>query len=132
MQIDKILENHVGSCGRYQILLVAWMSIFGIFGCLYTMEILFTAGKMDSWCEVRQPEEGVYANFTKEEWLDVAIPKVYTNSKWERSHCRKFTTNLTDIMENKDPSLNASTTACSKFEYDTSTFKSSIVSEVSF
>ena len=130
MQIDKVLETHVGSFGRYQKLLVALLSIPGFISCIFTMEILFTAGKMDYWCDIPQPQEGPLSNLTRDDWLAIAIPTKYEEGKPKRDKCTAYHINVSYIGVS-DSLQNTSTSQCSKYEYDTSVFKTTIVNEVS-
>ena len=131
MKFDHILDTYVGSCGRYQKLLILLLSIPSIFSALYAFEVIFSAGHMEHWCKVPQPQEGPAANLTQEEWLNLTVPWVEADGHWERSQCQVYTSNVSYVYENVSMSNGTQTmSTCSSYEYDTSVFKSTIVSEV--
>ena len=78
-----------------------------------------------------QPQEGPAANLTQEEWLNLTVPWVEADGHWGRSQCQLYANNVSYI--NETFAMNGTTRAvskCSSYEYDTSVFKSTIVSEV--
>ena len=123
MKFDDILENHVGSLGRYQALLIGLLSVAGYYSNVFTMEIVFSAGKMDYWCDMQQPMTSLTGNMSHEEQLQ------HTKGWSQEERCKPFGRNRSDSGQ-IGALPNGSTSSCNDFVYDTSTFKSTIVSEV--
>ena len=139
MQYDEVFE-YTGHMGRYQWTVFAMVFGLNIFSS-DMINMIFVGGEMDHWCSVYE-----LSGLTPEQQRYVAIP--ITSSPGDDviaySSCEMFDVNWTTFsvdelmnwnrtewmkeMDSKNSTL--STRKCSKWNYDHSTFMSTIVSRV--
>ena len=86
---------------------------------------------MDHWCAVPQPSEGPLANLSHQEWLNLTVPQEFDKDEgvWKRDSCHAYDIDVNSTMVELVPG-NQSKVACSAYEYDRSTFHSTIISKV--
>lgn len=114
------LFDRFGHWNAYQTCLVA---------CIWTLaswlvpsvSINFIAAPMDHWCDLSEHNAG---NLTKDELKELLIPKDQ-NGLFEK--CRMYAVGGQTPRNNSE----IETLSCTKWEYDTSQFDSSIVAKVS-
>ncbi|XP_067145243.1 organic cation transporter protein-like [Centruroides vittatus] len=89
------------------------MFFFGSFPSSWQgLGVSFFAADMDHWC-ARPPN----SNLTVEEWKNYSIPKEVVNGVYKHSNCKMYNQFRNETVE------------CQKWEYDTSVFTSTIVSQ---
>ena len=129
------LNKYIGETGRYQWRIFATLCVFNLF-MSDAIHIVFTAANMAHWCGV--PE---LADLPYDVQKNVAIPAQSTDrdgSVVEYSSCEMFslnysvynrsqfyTWNRSSILTNR-----TSTVHCSRWTYDQSQFRSTLVSKV--
>ncbi|GIY46925.1 organic cation transporter protein [Caerostris darwini] len=106
--------------GPWQWRMLTVVIISCMFEGLNNMAMVFFAPNLDHWC-ARPPD----ANISVEEWKKIAIPP-------GDQHCSMYKFfNVSDIFEEnlQNSSTNRETVTCSSWEYDDSTYQSTVLSE---
>ena len=129
--------NKLGQCGRYQMLLyTGCFALVAIAGASMNLTIVFYASTPDHWC--RNPSVG-HLNLTRDVILNLTIPKEHNDGEETYSRCMKYDIDFSnwtrdDVEQalSDGDFLQRPQTECSDgWEYDHTTVKSSIVSDVS-
>ena len=141
MEYDEILKT-VGEFGPYQrkVLLILCFLVFPT--AIQNLGYIFWAHRPDYVCDVTRPD--ILANVSQALWRNLTLPFEKTaDDTWAHSQCERYDVNLTSInnandvlflvreRQVRDDADDTSTLPCDSWAYDTSQFKSTIVSEVS-
>ncbi|ROT81683.1 putative organic cation transporter protein-like [Penaeus vannamei] len=95
----------------------------------------FYNGAVDHWCDIPQLSN---SSWTLEQRLNYSIPWEENRNQMRRSQCRMYVRDYeavadlpwsTDLALTPDEAASLETTSCSHWEYDTSTFHSTVASE---
>jgi hypothetical protein len=139
MEFDEIYK-YVGHMGRFQWLIFAVVFLLNMF-CMDIINMIFVGGHMDHWCSIDE-----LSGLTPEQQRHVAVPMTSSpdDDVIVYSSCEMFDVNWsaysvdelmnwnrTAWMKEMDHSNSTiSVKGCSKWNYDRSMFKSTIVSRV--
>lgn len=125
MDVNDVLVKYVGSFGRYQKWQCFLLGMLGFIIDFYAYDIVFAAAIPDHWCTIP------YLNTTdlsSEEIKKLAIPKEEKNGDLVFSSCLLYDADRIKNGSNED----RKTKKCSRWTYDESVYKSTIVTEVIF
>ena len=132
------LLTHLGEFGRYQRRIYYLVCLMTLVGTWHTLVQIFLAGTSDHWCTVPeiQNQDCTDWNLTETECKDVAkdigIPVKYGESGLEYVQCERYNLTGVDIYPGIDLGSNETIPCDSGWEYDTSQYKTTIISDVSF
>ena len=129
MDYEQILKK-AGDTGIYQVFVVATLVLCTMYYGAETFSSNVSAPHHEHWCKVEALQ-----NLTTEEQKYISIP--YENGD-EFSSCEVYDLSwdnftYTDFLNwNRTYHENSKTKECSEYTFDTSVFKSTVASEVSF
>ena len=126
MDVNQVLVKYVGSFGRYQKWKCFLLGMLGFVISFYSYEIVFTAAIPDHWCTLPQLNTNQSSNLTIEKQKEFYLPKEERNGELVYSSCLMYDDT---VIINGSDNLRK-TKKCSKWTYDQSVFRSTIVSEV--
>ena len=125
MDVNDVLVRYVGSFGRYQKWQCFLLGMLGFIIGFYAYDIVFAAAIPDHWCTI--PDLNT-TDLSSEEIKKLAIPKEEKNGELVFSSCLLYD----DVGIKNGSNEDRKTTKCSKWTYDESLYKSTIVTEVIF
>ena len=134
MELDEVLVM-VGELGRYQLINTAILSVSCLCSAFLSLGYVFWAAMPDHWCHV--PELDHLTNWTLEEKKMVSIPLEETAGDLVYSRCSMYDRNYSQVAPQREAMIQGygsvqglPTVACEGWTYDTSTYSSSIVTQV--
>ena len=125
MDVNDVLVKYVGSFGRYQKWQCFLLGMLGFIIGFYAYDIVFAAAIPGHWCTI--PDLNT-TDLSSEEIKKLAIPKEEKNGDLVFSSCLLYDADRIKNGSNED----RKTKKCSRWTYDESVYKSTIVTEVIF
>ena len=121
-----MLVKYVGSFGRYQKWQCFMLGMLGFIIGFYAYDIVFAAAIPHHWCTIPDFNTTDSAHLSGEELKELFIPKEEKNGELVLSSCLLYD----DIGFKNGSNEDRKTKKCSKWTYDRSVYKSTIVTEV--
>ncbi|XP_049856428.1 organic cation transporter protein-like isoform X4 [Schistocerca gregaria] len=124
MAYDDVLQ-HLGDFGPYQARIYLLLCLPAISCALHKLAGVFLQAKPNHRCWLPYEENSASFNLSERE-LNLSIPRDESTGSW--SSCYRFDTNFSsEYFENNIPAN--CTVGCDKWIYDTTVYKSSVVTE---
>ena len=124
-----------GEFGRYQLVNTAILSVSYLCSAFLILGYVFWAAMPDHWCHVHQLDH--LTNWTLEEKKMVSIPLEERAGDLVYSRCSMYDRNYSQVALQRESLLhgngslqNLTRVTCTGWTYDTSTYSSSIVTQV--
>ena len=139
MEYDEVLRN-VGEFGCYQKKAVLLLCVVVFPMAFQSLGYIFWGVRPDHNCRVDKPRHLV--NVSDDLWRNLTLPQQpNADGQWVYTECEQYDVNLTSVVDEQDvlslissrqalDDSDARTLPCSMWEYDTSQFDSTIVTEV--
>ena len=139
MEYDEVLRN-VGEFGCYQKKSVLLLCVIVFPMAFQSLGYIFWGARPEHSCRVDKPRH--LANVSDDLWRNFTTPQQpNANGLWVYAECEQYDINLTSVVDDQDvlslissrqalDDSDARTLPCSAWEYDTSQFDSTIVTEV--
>ena len=139
MEYDEVLRN-VGEFGCYQKKAVLLLCVVVFPMAFQSLGYIFWGVRPDHNCRVDKPRHLV--NVSDDLWRNLTLPQQpNADGQWVYAECEQYDVNLTSVVDEQDvlslissrqalDDSDARTLPCSTWEYDTSQFDSTIVTEV--
>ncbi len=130
------LMGVVGEFGLYQRFVYFSMCVFTILGANQSLSMVFTAAVPDHWCKVPELQN---TSLPLEVIKNLSLPRVTSGGEERYSQCKVYDLNYADIVKNEKTMevITGDRNATDQIEcqhgwiYDTSIYKSTIVTDVS-
>ncbi|KAF2367139.1 Major facilitator sugar transporter-like [Trinorchestia longiramus] len=115
--------------GPWTWMIFALCSIWGLFGAMQAVSAVFLSPVTAHWCHVTELQN---TNWTSEQIKNVSIPWITETSSF--SSCSQYERNYSDLAvlsyeEASNVPISNLTQACTAWDYDTSVFRSTVISE---
>lgn len=138
MEYDAILTS-VGEFGKYQRKIVLILCLINLPVAFQNLGYMFWGSRPDHWCDVTKPDS--LRDISDDIWKNLTIPSDFNEqSQVQYSQCERYDINMTsvstvedveELLARRQYSVGTNATVqCSKWQYDTSEFESTIVSQV--
>ena len=140
MKLDEIIPL-LGNFGRYQFAMVCYICIYNIVGCMSTLGNVFYAAETDHWCSILPNENcSSWAEFqdncTEVKKSIFLPPQEDPDSDYRYSNCLQWVPTEGYVFDPYTPfsdiaNYSHSMVPCKEWDYDTSQYKTTIISDVS-
>ncbi len=98
VEVDEALDKHIGTFGKYQVLLVILLNFTYVFDAFHIMAPVFTALEPEHWCNTSVVQ---YVNCSHEQQMSFAIPKEKKEGDMVYKSCESFMCNYSVISEDE-------------------------------